>query len=491
MKKFKSYSLSLSLLAIAGLMGSCSDFKAETPELPNLPTVTNLQASVANRVVTLTWQLPATSMTIDAITLKVNNNAEASIVLDANTTSYTVMGQPMQDEYMYTVKVNYAGGYVSEGQSVIATVPYEELADVSNLMVTNIEGRTVTLSWNLPAASGITGVFVGVDGEDTNTYSFYEGEVTTVTLTKQPNGASLRYRVLVQYDNFYTSAGDTCPADIPYVETKMGYLLLASSPAALEDDDEKAAAAWFSDQTNAEFITIDQISSLDPEELAVIWIMVDRVGLEQGWENLPDGLADAATINALKAYTAEGGNLYLAKMATQLTVPLEIVPSDMGPNIFSNGEGGEGSDVWTINPYLGWDFQDNPDIDFYDRTAHAIYAGLTLEDPNGYGYASLPMEGPGMREDHNCMWDCNVWGNGPYNNSVKNFEATTNSLVLATWGHVRDHCVAGLVEFLPNATHGRVIANGFSAYEFNQNSGTNIYQNNVEGLTKNILNYLR
>ena len=74
---------------------------------------------------------------------------------------------------------------------------------------------------------------------------------------------------------------------------------------------------------------------------------------------------------------------------------------------------------------------------------------------------------------------------------IKNFEVTTNSLVLATWGHVRDHCVAGLVEFYSNSEHGRCIANGFAAYEWNQNSGENPYQHNVEQLTLNILDYLK
>jgi hypothetical protein len=56
---------------------------------------------------------------------------------------------------------------------------------------------------------------------------------------------------------------------------------------------------------------------------------------------------------------------------------------------------------------------------------------------------------------------------------------------------VRDHCVAGLVEFYATAEHGQCIANGFAAYEWNQNSGTNPYQANIEGLTANILNYLK
>ena len=178
-------------------------------------------------------------------------------------------------------------------------------------------------------------------------------------------------------------------------------------------------------------------------------------------------------------------------MATQLTVPLNVVPENMAPNIFSSGEGGTGDDIWTINPHLGWDFQFGGDQEYYDRTDHAIFQGITLEQVNDYPYASLPLEGPGFREDHNTMWDCNAFGNGGMNNVILYFENVTNSLVLATWGHVRDHCVAGLVVFNRNAAHGTVVANGFSAYEFSQNSGTNPYQGNVEKLTANILEYLK
>ncbi len=209
-----------------------------------------------------------------------------------------------------------------------------------------------------------------------------------------------------------------------------------------------------------------------------------------GWENLPE-VSDPDVIAALKEYSANGGSLYLANMATQLTVPLGIVPDNMAPTVYGNGEGGSGDDVWVINPYLGWDYRDGADQGFYDRTSHEIFKGITLEDPNGYGYDNLPLIGPGQREDHNCLWDCNIYGKGSYSDVIKNFEVTTNSLVLATWGHVRDHCVAGLVEFYSNSEHGRCIANGFAAYEWNQNSGENPYQHNVEQLTLNILDYLK
>ena len=316
-------------------------------------------------------------------------------------------------------------------------------------------------------------------------------DATTCTLKGQPMDRQLVYTVKVEYDNKYVSEGVSVITTVPYVASKMAYLMTAPTIADLPDDDERAAATWFAAQENAEFIQASQISSLDPDIYSVIWIEIDREGLPFGWQNLPADISSESTIAALREYSANGGSIYLSNMATQLTLPLGFVPEGMEPTIFGNGAGGSGDDVWVINPYLGWDFRDGSDQGFYDRTAHAIYNGLTLEDPNGYGYENLPLIGPGQREDHNCMWDCNIYGKGNQPDVIKNFEVTTNSLVLATWGHVRDHCVAGLVEFYAAGDHGRCIANGFAAYEWNQNSGPNPYQHNVEKLTLNILHYLQ
>ena len=362
-----------------------------------------------------------------------------------------------------------------------------ELAKATGLQA-DVAGRTVTLSWELPAREGITGVRVSCDN---GAPTILPADATSCVLKGQPMDRDLVYTVKIDYDGGYVSEGISIIARVPYVASKMAYLMTAPSVADLPDDDGRAAATWFSAQENAEFIQPSQISSLDPDIYSVIWIEIDRVGLPFGWENLPGGLADDSTIAALREYSANGGSIYLANMATQLTVPLGMVPENMAPTIFGNGQGGSGTDVWVINPYLGVDFKDGGDQGYYDRTAHAIYKGLTLEDPNNYGYLTLPLIGPGQREDHNCMWDCNIYGKGSQRDVIANFEQTTNSLVLATWGHVRDHCVAGLVEFYANDTHGRCIANGLAAYEWNQNSGQNPYQHNVEQLTLNILNYLK
>lgn len=493
MRKIFNKIMTAALVAAAVVLPSCSDFDPKGyEEVPYLATVNDLKAEVNGMRIRLSWNLPSGDIT-DVMLIK-NADGKNPVSLGASATTYEVEGAPMGEENIYTVKVKYDDRYVSEGVTVAATLPQMELPDVRNLKA-EVEGRAVTLTWELPTADNITGVKVYSNGDSGNG-TVYDGALSTVTLKSQPVGETITYGVAVVYDGYYSSTGvNSSPVTIEQVETKAAYLLDADAIADLPDDDERAAAQWF--YTNyvvaakGKFVHPSELGELDPEEYSVLWIMVDRVGLPLGWENLPEGFSASSTIDALKSYTANGGNLYLSNMATQLTVPLNIVPDNMAPTVFGNGDGGSGGDVWVINPYLGWDFRNGSDQGFYDRTAHAIYKGLTLEDPNGYGYENLPLIGPGQREDHNCLWDCNIYGRGNQPDVIKNFEVTTNSLVLATWGHVRDHCVAGLVDFNPNNEHGRCVANGFAAYEWNQNSGTNPYQHNIDQLTENILEYLK
>jgi len=489
MKTIHSYIIGCIAAILCGFLGACSDFDPTgMPDVPELATVSNLKADVSGHRVILSWNLPS-SNSITGIRVIPNGNNDAAVLLEGPQTEYTILGHPMGEENFYTVKVEYEGGYVSEGVSVTTLLPQEDLPGVTNLSA-NVSGRTVTLSWSLPDSDEITGVSIYRDG-DVDAATIVEGRVTSFEMKGQPMDKELEYTVQAIYDNFYTSAPSSVKITVPYITPKMCFLLLAESFSQLPDDDERAAAEWFAAQENAEFITPAQIASLDADIYPVLWIEIDRVGLPLGWQNLPSEITNDATIAALKQYSANGGSLYLSNMATQLTVPLGFVTDTMAPTVYGNGDGGSGEDVWTINPYLGWDFREGSDQGFYDRTTHEIYKGLTMEDPNGYGYNSLPLIGPGQREDHNCLWDCNIYGKGSQPDVIKNFEVTTNSLVLATWGHVRDHCVAGLVEFYSTSQHGRCIANGFAAYEWNQNSGVNPYQHNIEKLTSNILNYLK
>lgn len=485
MKNVFKYALALLAVAVSGLLTGCGEYEPKGfEEVPDLPTVSNLKAEIQGHDINVSWTLPAGNIT--AVQFIRDGRTSSPVMLPADATSYVIKGQPMGEEGMYTVKVCYDDKYVSPGVTTFATLPVEQLAGVTGLK-SEVSGRTVTLNWTLPSAGGITGVRAYRDG-DVNSAISLPADATSCVFKSQPMEQALTYTVEVMYDTYYPSVGADATLTVPFVETKMGFLRLSD----MTDDDEVAAARWFEQQPNSTFVTPAQLlAGLDPEEISVLWIEIDRVGLPAGWMNLPDEVSSENAINALKAYSAAGGSLYLANMATQLTEPLGFVPEGWAPTVFASGDGGQGDDVWVINPYLGWDFRNGADQGFYDRTEHAVFKGLTLEDPNNYGYENLPLIGPGQREDHNCLWDCNIYGRGDYPDVIANFEAVTGSQVLATWGHVRDHCVAGLVDFYSSPAHGRCIAMGLAAYEWNQNSGVNPYQKNIEGLTSNILNYLK
>lgn len=402
----------------------------------------------------------------------------------------------MNSLFKYTLGLTVAISAALSSCSEFEPTGYEEIPNLPTAM--NIQatakGRAIDVTWELPDAANITDVLFIRDARAANAISLGPS-ATSYTVRGQQPGVEGLFTVKICYDDKYVSEGIstsfTIPDDPSAFNLKMGYLMTAPSIADLPDDDEQAAASWFVQQANAELISPSDIATLDPDICPVLWIEIDRVGLPMGWENLPSEVSSPEVIEALKQYSQNGGSLYLANFATQLTVPLGFVPENMAPTVYGNGEGGSGDDVWVINPFLGVDFKDGGDQGYYDRSAHDIFKGLTLEDPNGYGYLNLPLIGPGQREDHNCLWDCNIYGKGNYADVIANFEATTGSLVLATWGHVRDHCVAGLVEFYATPEHGRCIANGFAAYEWNQNSGPNPYMNNIEKLTLNILQYLK
>lgn len=211
----------------------------------------------------------------------------------------------------------------------------------------------------------------------------------------------------------------------------------------------------------------------------VIWVHIDRVGIGAGWDKLP---LSADAVAALTTYYKNGGNLFLSNHATQLVVPLGR--TERAPGIFGDGEGGSGADIWTINANIGME---------YDHRSHPAFAGMVTSDQ--FPHETFPLIGPGQREDHNCMWDLNSYGfPGLYPNAgnvVKAFEEENNATVLATWGHVTDYCCAGMVEFAPTTEYqGTCIALGLAAYEWNQNSNLNVYQDNIMFMTKNILHYL-
>lgn len=352
-----------------------------------------------------------------------------------------------------------------------------------------VDGRNVTLNWTLPADEDK----VGVDVYRNSKLLESLGLVNTYSVTRQPTRTDLYYTVKVKYGDGRVSEGTSVKVYIDQEPPKVGMLIAANSEAELEDDDEIAAVNWFK-QTygdKGQVLTAADADKINPSDYPMLWIQIDRVGIGKGMNNLPACINSGSLLAKLTEYVKDGGNLLLTKHATQLVAGLGRIENKFDVTIFGDGNGGEGTDIWTTNAVIG-----SSCSPAYDHRGHSIFSGLEVM-PKGvqYDHESYPLEGPGMREDHNCMWDLNACGLPTLAPDAKNvvdaFERITNSTVLATWGHVTDYCCAGIVEFNPTDEYkGRIIAIGLSAYEFNQNSGINQYQKNTEALTKNSIDYL-
>ena len=284
---------------------------------------------------------------------------------------------------------------------------------------------------------------------------------------------------------FLTLTGLVLVAMMMTAQTKAGLLIGYDNTGDIESASEKNAAAWFQQNyADGLIFTPSTIGTLSAAEVKVLWVMVDRVGIEWGWQNLPAAFSGTQTVNALKAFVEAGGNLLLTNHATQLTVPVGRIADAFAPGIWGNGPGGNNPDVWGSQPIIG-----NADGQIYDHSQHAIYQGMNFVS-GLYERSIYPFIGSGNKLDHNCMWDLNAYSLAPSPNVVKTWEETTNSTVLGTWNHVVDYCCAGIVDFEPTTTFAsRVLAVGLAAYEWDLGTA-NEKQDQLEKFTANCLKYV-
>ncbi len=358
---------------------------------------------------------------------------------------------------------------------------------VTGLTYTNPEGtREVTLSWTNPTADGLSGI--QIIKNDVDVINLDE-VVTSYYIKKAPTNEDVSYTVKARYADGRVSEGQTVRFNIAYERKKGGNLLAMLVPEDYDKSaDEKAAVAWFKQNYvstgKGVLFTPSTVDDLDSEEHAACWVMCDRVGIDKGWDKLPGNLASTATIEALKAFCADGGNLFLTNHATQLTVAVGRIPADYAPGIFGSGEGGQNNDIWGSHPVIG-----NVEGQIYDHKTHEIYTGMTYEPTLFAGIYCF--EGPGIKGDHNCMWDLNAYGLTPNPNVVKTWEELTNSTVLGTWNHVVDYCCAGIVDFAPTTDFAsRILAVGLAAYEWDLGGVANEKQDQLEKFTSNCLKYV-
>ncbi len=357
---------------------------------------------------------------------------------------------------------------------------------VSNLIADYTQGsRQVTLRWDNPSMQGLSGIQIIKDDADVINI---DEVVNSYFIKKAPTNVDVSYTVKARYSDGRVSEGQTVRFNIAYEVQKGGSKIAMLVPNDYtSSDDEKSAVSWFQEkyvnQGKGILLTPATIDDLDIESQSACWVMCDRIGIDRGWENLPGDLASTTTIEALKAFANDGGNLFLTNHATQLTVAVGRISDAYAPGIYGSGEGGHNPDIWGVHPIIG-----NVEGQIYDHSGHDIYRGMTYV-PDLYA-GIYCFESAGTKGDHNCMWDLNAYGLAPNPNVVTAWEELTNSTVLGTWNHVVDYCCAGIVDFNPTTTFpSRILAVGLAAYEWNIGT-TNEKQDQLEKFTANCLKYV-
>jgi hypothetical protein len=457
----------LILLSVLAVLSQCKQVEYEMKTDP-IGSVTNLQAvKTQDNNVVLSWTLPAATQPLNVVIYQ--DGAEVT-TLNSNATTYTVVNPEVNKDHLYTVKVKTANGIVSEG--VTSHITLSGTNPVSNLTAERKDGG-ILLKWNLPVSNAGTEVEVLVNGQKATIASD-----NTYTI---PNAStSTKYTIGVR------TKGTTGVSHYIYTEVnsiKLGMVITAENIAGIADDDEKAAAEWFvATYPESEVIPVSKIkaNTVALSDFGALWIHIDR----NGTGALPAELLDNSVIARIQAFYKNGGGVLFSVHATQYIANLGRIPANRKPGIIGAGTGGVGTDTWTTNYNIGM---------VNDNGNHPLFSGLP-KDPQYFAHPTIPLIGPGHREDHNSMWDLNSYGYAfpaAGANVVDAFQKENKAVDLSTWGHVTDFCCAGIIEFQPKDNFkGKAIAIGLAAYEWKQNSGVNLHQANIERLTKNAFEFL-
>ena len=163
------------------------------------------------------------------------------------------------------------------------------LQGVQNLQYT-IKARNVNFTWELPKADGITGLRVFRNGE--LTASFDSVMTSYEALREEPN-VELCYTFKLVYDSLVTEGTSTFFTIDWDGTTGAAYVLTAATPDDLPQQ-EQPAAKWFEENYVNKglgvFVQASELKNVNVDEYSVMWMHIDRVGLEMGWQNLPEEL---------------------------------------------------------------------------------------------------------------------------------------------------------------------------------------------------------
>ena len=261
-----------------------------------------------------------------------------------------------------------------------------------------------------------------------------------------------------------------CSGQLAKAQTKVGIFVEKTTDL---DDDEQAAYDWFTGNDNLQGLnkvvfTPDNISTLDANNVKVLWIPINRQG-----DNLDDVKPSAIynNVETLKNYVKNGGNLYLTNHATLLVSAIGRILAKYEPNTVTFGAPNKNEDPWGVNPRFA-------DMDY---RGHVLYSGFGAGPKGNLWNDNYFLNSGTSKEDHNCLWT-----EIP---SYTDFINATNSHILGKWSQNDKTDNFGVVEFMPNDDYkGTILCNGLAAYEWNCKG--NEFVSNIKKFTENSISYL-
>lgn len=263
-----------------------------------------------------------------------------------------------------------------------------------------------------------------------------------------------------------------CCGQLAKAQTKVGIFVEKTTGL---DDDEQAAYDWFIGNDNLQGLnkvvfTPDNISTLDANDVKVLWIPINRQGNNGDNEDVvkPSAIYDYKEV--LKNYVKNGGNLYLTNHATLLVSEIGRISDKYNPNTVTYGVPFENTDPWGVNPHFA-------DMDY---RGHVLYSGFSAGSKGNLWNDNYFLNSGTSKEDHNCLWT---------GFSYTDFINATNSHILGKWSQNGDTDNFGVVEFMPSGDYkGTILCNGLAAYEWNCKD--NEFACNIKKFTENSISYL-
>jgi len=466
--KLKYYMFSL--LSLALLLSGCYDRDIDSDNAKVDP-LANLEYRIDDDTLRVEWILPGQN----ELSVKVSSSAETKIIPN-NPTSYKYGVVKVGKEYKFTFNALDKEGNMSTGRTIYFT--REGSSSISNLMARQVDGtKTVALTWELPNEKTSK---IEVRYDDTKIE--LPGSATTYSLE---NASEKVYTIgVVSFDEEGNSS-ETVYTTIRVGSTKIAFLGDAATYnmfLATADDDEIAAGKWFFETyPTGTYLSFEDVKAgTDLTQYRVIWWIRDA---QSPRSLLPAISLEETVISAMKKYYTDGGNLLLNTHATNYLWTMGRMKSNFNSEIEMGG-GFDNGDVWHVNVSIG---------KVHDESEHPIYKGLShiLLD----GKKCIPLIGSGWKENHNNIWkdicDFYGYGNTDENGYIKISE-DNQIKILGTWDGINDYWMMANFEAYSNAEFkGTSIAIGIGAFEWNQNNGRNIYQDNIEKITYNALEYLK